>query len=191
MQLILASQSPRRRELMQLMGLDFVCEPSREEERPPKGVDTAALVKALALAKAEDVFSRHPAACVIGADTVVELDGEVLGKPHTIERAKDYLGRLQGRMHEVYTGLCVLTPEKRQLTHCVTRVFFRPMSEGEIDWYVGTGDPLDKAGSYGVQGPACVYVERIEGNYFNVIGLPVPQLYALLKNAGALPKERL
>ena len=190
MNIILASESPRRRELMQLMGLAFTVEPSDIIETPPAHATVEETVKALAVQKAETVFAKHPDACVVGADTVVDLDGDILGKPHTPTRAKEYLTRMQGRWHTVYTGLAVLTPGKKDVRCCATNVKFAPMSEREIDWYVSTGEPLDKAGAYGVQGPAGVFVERVDGNYFNVIGLPLPLLYEMLKAANVLTEDR-
>lgn len=186
MKLILASQSPRRRELLTLLGLDFTVITSDVEERPPEGAAVSDYVKALALQKAQAVAASHPEDCVIGADTVVYLDGDILGKPHTPQRAKQYLLRMQGRRHTVYTGLAVLAGGRVDLRCEATDVTFSPMTEVEIDWYVSTGEPLDKAGAYGVQGPGGVFVARIEGNYFNVIGLPLPLLYRMLKDAGAL-----
>ena len=186
MKLILASQSPRRRELLTLLGLDFTVITSDVEERPPEGAAVSDYVKALALQKAQAVAASHPEDCVIGADTVVYLDGDILGKPHTPQRAKQYLLRMQGRRHTVYTGLAVLAGGRVDLRCVATDVNFAPMTEAAIDWYVSTGEPLDKGGAYGVQGPGGVFGARIEGNYFNVIGLPLPLLYRMLKDAGAL-----
>ena len=183
MKIILASQSPRRREILELMALPFEVIESHVKEIPPEGATPEELVRALAEQKARAVFALHPQDCVIGADTVVDLDGRVLGKPHTPERAREYLHLLQGRSHIVYTGICVLTPGLRDVRSVRTDVTFRPMTDEEIDWYVGTGDPLDKAGSYGVQGPASLFVDHLEGNYFNIIGMPAPTLYEMLLQA--------
>lgn len=190
MRIILASESPRRKELLTLMGLDYTVVASHVEERPPERASTEELVCALALQKACAVKAEYPADCIIGADTVVDLDGEVLGKPHTSENAKAYLTRMQGRKHVVYTGVAVLTPGREDVRCCTTEVWFAPMSEKEIDWYVATGEPLDKAGAYGVQGPGGIFVERINGNYFNVIGMPLPLLYHMLLDAGVLNESR-
>ncbi len=184
--IVLASSSPRRRELLAMIGLDFIIETSGEEEVQPHGLPPAEFVSTLALQKAQPVAEKHPNDCVIGADTIVYLDGDILGKPHTPEKAKEYLTRMQGRSHIVYTGLAVLKNGKADVRHCETKVTFAPMSDREIDAYVLTGEPLDKAGAYGVQGPGGVFVERVEGNYFNVIGLPLPTLYQMLKDAGEL-----
>ena len=186
MELILASASPRRRELLELMGLPFTVIVSGEKEIPPENASVSEVVCALSCQKAEHVYKEHPDACVIGADTVVELDGEILGKPHTPENAYAYLKRLQGRSHNVYTGLTVITKAGPDTRFCKTHVTFRPMTDDEIRWYVSTGDPLDKAGSYGVQGLACFFVDKIEGNYFNVVGMPIPLLYDMLLDAGVI-----
>ena len=191
MEIVLASESPRRRELLALMGLSYTVDPSNTEEVPPRHETVAENVMELAEQKARAVFCRHPDACVIGADTVVDLDGLVLGKPHTPENARAYLARMQGRTHTVYTGLAILTPKGIRKAYETTRVTFAPMTEAEIDWYVSTGEPLDKAGAYGIQGPACVFVSHIEGSYFNVIGMPVQLLYKLLKEEGVISNNRL
>ena len=182
--IILASSSPRRQELMSMIGLNFIIETSGEEEVQPHGLTPAAFVKTLALQKAQPVADRYPNDCVIGADTIVYLEGDILGKPHTPEAAKAYLSRMQGKSHVVFTGVAVLKGGRADVRHCETTVTFAPMTEREIDAYVATGEPLDKAGAYGVQGPGGIFVERVEGNYFNVIGLPLPLLYKMLIDAG-------
>ena len=182
--IILASSSPRRQELMSMIGLNFIIETSGEEEVQPHGLAPAAFVKTLALQKAQPVADRYPNDCVIGADTIVYLEGDILGKPHTPEAAKAYLSRMQGKSHVVFTGVAVLKGGRADVRHCETTVTFAPMTEREIDAYVATGEPLDKAGAYGVQGPGGIFVERVEGNYFNVIGLPLPLLYKMLIYAG-------
>jgi len=186
MEIILASQSPRRRELLTLMGLDFTVITSDVEENPPKDASVAEVVSALALQKAEAVAKNHPDACVIGADTVVYLEGNILGKPHTPENARKYLSRMQGKQHTVYTGVAVIANGKADVRVDTTDVTFAPMTDEEIEWYVSTGEPLDKAGAYGVQGPGGIFVKHIKGNYFNVIGMPLPLLYRMLLDAGVL-----
>ncbi len=186
--IILASSSPRRRELLSMIGLDYVIETSGEEEIQPHGLAPEQFVKTLALQKAQPVAELHPNDCVIGADTIVFLEGDILGKPHTPDVAKAYLARMQGKTHIVYTGLAVVKNGKADVRHCETKVTFVPMSEREIEAYVATGEPLDKAGAYGVQGPGGVFVERVEGNYFNVIGLPLPLLYRMLIDAGEIER---
>lgn len=182
--IILASSSPRRRELLSMIGLNYVIKTSGEEEVQPHGLPPAEFVKTLALQKAQPVANLHPGDCVIGADTIVYLEGNILGKPHTPDVAKAYLSRMQGKQHVVFTGVAVLKNGKADVRHCETTVTFSPMTEREIDAYVATGEPLDKAGAYGVQGPGGIFVERVEGNYFNVIGLPLPMLYKMLIDAG-------
>ena len=182
--IILASSSPRRRELLSMIGLNYVIETSGEEEVQPHGLPPAEFVKTLALQKAQPVADLHPGDCVIGADTIVYLEGDILGKPHTPDVAKAYLRRMQGKQHVVFTGVAVLKKRKVDVRHCETTVTFAPMTEREIDAYVATGEPLDKAGAYGVQGLGGIFVERVEGNYFNVIGLPLPMLYSMLIDAG-------
>ena len=191
MELILASKSPRRHEIMRFMGLPFSDEVCTEPERVEPGLSSSDTVMQLALQKAEFALRLHPDACVIGADTIVDLDGEIIGKPRSGEDAVRTLTRMQGRSHVVYTGLAVLRRDYRDVRCVTTKVRFRPMTEREIRWYVSTGEPMDKAGSYGAQGFGSLFVDSIEGNYFNVIGLPAPVLYEMLRNAGALPEDRV
>ena len=145
----------------------------------------------LALQKALFALRLHPNDCVIGADTIVELDGEIIGKPKSSEDAICTLRRMQGRVHTVYTGIAVVKQDYQDIRFAATKVRFRPMSEKEIRWYVSTGEPMDKAGSYGVQGLASAFVESIEGNYYNVVGLPAPLLYEMLLKACIVTEDRL
>lgn len=191
MELILASQSPRRREIMDLMGLRYTTEVCTEPENVPAGLSAAETVEQLALQKAAFALRLHLDCCVIGADTVVELDGEIIGKPKSTEDAICTLHRMQGHVHTVYTGIAVLKKDYQDVRYAATTVRFRPMTEKEIQWYVSTGEPLDKAGSYGVQGLASAFVDSIEGNYFNVVGLPTSLLYEMLLKAGAVTEDRL
>ncbi len=190
MELILASKSPRRREVMNWMGIACGTEVCTEPESVPADLSCRETVLHLAHQKAAFALRLHPDACIIGSDTVVELDGEIIGKPKSPEDAIRTLKRMQGRSHTVYTGLAVLKRDYEDLRCVTTHVTFRPMTDKEIEWYVSTGEPLDKAGSYGVQGLGCVFVESIEGNYFNVIGLPAPVLYEMLLKAGAVTEDR-
>ena len=185
MKLILASGSPRRQELLKQMGLRFTVQVCHEPEMMPENTSPEEVVSALALQKARAVQRAHPQDCIIGADTIVYLNGEILGKPGNTEIAHDYLQKLQGNQHRVYTGVAVLTPVCTNVQVCVTEVTFSPMTGAEIDWYVKTGEPMDKAGAYGVQGPGGVFVSQIHGNYFNVMGMPIPLLYEMLDDAGA------
>lgn len=180
MDVILASQSPRRRELLALLQIPFDVEVSGEQEIIPEDACPEQIVMALAEQKAQHVFLRHPNHCVIGADTIVVLDGHILGKPKTAAQAVEYLSALQGKNHYVLTGICVKTPHGSLSRYESTLVRFRPMTIDEITWYVSTGDPMDKAGAYGVQGLACCFVDSVDGNFFNVVGLPLPLLYSML-----------
>lgn len=180
MDVILASQSPRRRELFALLQIPFDVEVSGEKEIIPEDACPEQIVMALAEQKAQHVFLRHPNHCVIGADTIVVLDGHILGKPKTATQAVEYLSALQGKNHHVLTGICVKTPHGSLTRYESTLVRFRPMTIDEITWYVSTGDPMDKAGAYGVQGLACCFIDSVDGNFFNVVGLPLPLLYSML-----------
>jgi len=186
MELILASQSQRRRELFQLIGLEYTCIPSDADENVPF-TEPGEFVEQLALRKAEAVKKNHPGSCVVGSDTVVWLDDEIIGKPHDREDAYRILRKLSGRTHTVYTGIAVLTDGSVQLCHETTRVTFEDLSD-ELIWdYIDTGDPMDKAGSYGVQGLGAVLVKKVEGCYFTVIGMSIPKLCEMLRNVGIYP----
>lgn len=209
---ILGSASPRRKELLEQIGAGFEIKVSDKEEiyhseRPED------IVCELALMKAENVASELSAeerrgAVVIGADTIVVLDGAILGKPADQEDAVRMLSSLQGRCHEVYTGVAVLeyggdtekasagaaeqipgglTGDVRKENYAVeTKVYVNPMTEQEIRDYIATGEPMDKAGAYGIQGRFAAYIDRIDGDYYNVVGLPVSRVYRTLKEMGVL-----
>jgi len=183
MELILASASPRRREILSLLGLDFKVVPPRVEES--KGAGSPYLVaRRLAKEKALSVFREHPEALVIGADTVVYFKGKVLGKPKDEEEALKMLKELSGKWHAVVTGVALFYPGGKRVFHDDARVKFRKFSEEEARHYVKTGEPLDKAGAYGVQGFGAVLVEKIRGNFYTVMGLPVHRLYEELRKLG-------
>ncbi len=183
--LILASGSPRRRELLGMFALPFEVIPARGEERAPEGLSPGETARALALAKAREVAGRaESGAVVIGSDTVVELDGQILGKPRDEEDAFRMLSALSGRAHRVFSGVCVLGGAGELAEFEETAVHFRPLTEREIRAYIATGEPMDKAGAYGYQGLASIFVERIEGDFFNVMGLPMCRLCRLLKEQG-------
>ncbi len=191
MELILASASPRRRELLGYFGLPFTVIPAAGPEVPPDEADAGRTAWYLSLQKARQVAEAHPEALVIGADTVVAVNGQVLGKPRDEADAKRMLRLLSGREHQVYTGVSLVrygiyptVPSYNDTCMEMTRVFFREMTDGEIDAYVATGEPMDKAGAYGYQGRAGMYVERIEGDFFNVVGLPLCLLGKMLSEAG-------
>ena len=186
MDIILASASPNRKELLERIGLPFSVVISHVVENVSSSLPTGEYVMELARQKAESVAADYPEACVIGADTVVDLDGTILGKPHTPENAKAYLSAMQGREHLVYTGVAVTVHGKTIVDVEKTSVTFAPMSGEEIDWYVATRDPLEKAGAYGIQGPAGLFVSAIRGDYFNVVGLPIHLLYRMLQKSDVL-----
>ena len=182
--LILASQSPRRRRLLQRLGLDFTVQVSPAEEVIPPGAQPAAIVQKLALQKARPVATRHPDALTLAADTVVALHGEILGKPVSRADAAQMLQRLSGITHTVYTGIGLMQPTTNREAAAVqaTEVTFGPLSDDEIEAYVATGSPMDKAGSYGIQDDlGALFVERIDGDYYNVVGLPLRRLYLTLR----------
>lgn len=187
MELILASGSPRRRELLELAGYDFSVEVSRADEDIPI-CEPGSFVESLALAKAAEVASRNPDAAVVGCDTIVYLDGEIIGKPADKADAARLLRRLSGRTHTVYTGAAIIVHGRSGVFHDETRVTFRKLSEDEILAYVKTGDPMDKAGAYGIQGPGAILVAGVEGCYFTVMGLPTPKLYEALRSEGIFPR---
>lgn len=182
--LILASGSPRRRDLLRGLGLDIVVRPVDIDESPFPDEKAEPYVRRLAESKAR--AQGEPGELILAADTVVAVDGDLLGKPQDEAEARSMLGRLSGRSHEVLTGVALWQPADDRLeTEVVsTEVFFHPMSESEIAWYVSTGEPMDKAGAYAVQGLAAVFVERLDGNYSNVVGLPLPTVYRLLQAFG-------
>lgn len=186
MELILASQSQRRRELFELIGLEYTCIPSNADENVAFS-EPGQFVEELALRKAAAVKETHPGACVVGSDTIVWLDNEIIGKPRDREDAYRILRTLSGRTHTVYTGMAVLTDDSTLVCHETTRVTFEELSD-ELIWdYIDTGDPMDKAGSYGVQGLGAMLVKKVDGCYFTVIGLSIPKLYQMLKTVGIYP----
>lgn len=182
---VLASKSPRRKELLKNIGISAQIVPASIDESSVTYSSPREMVTRLAFMKATDVarsFSGNT--YVIGADTVVSLDGKIFGKPRDIEDARRMLTALSGKTHSVYTGYCVVYPKSgAAISKCEeTKVTFRPMSEDEIDAYIKTREPMDKAGAYGIQGKGSVFVEKIEGDYFNVVGLPVCALAKMLKD---------
>ena len=167
-----------------MIGLNFTIETSGEEEIQPHGLPPAEFVKTLALQKAQPVADLHPEDCVIGADTIVYLEGDILGKPHTPDVAKAYLNRMQGKSHVVFTGVAVLKDGKADVRHCETKVTFAPMTEREIDAYVATGEPQRVAGGFTIDGIGGAYVTAIEGDPFNVVGLSLPLVRQMVIDAG-------
>ncbi len=210
--LVLASASPRRRELLSQIGLEFTVMPSTKEENA-KTTEAGALVQELSRQKAVDIWEqlsggqgqnpdadqeqiseeiqepnlngkRQPKLLVIGADTVVCCEGKILGKPHSREAAAEMLTALQGRSHEVYTGVTLYSQSETVTFFECTQVEFYPMTEVEISEYIDSKEPMDKAGAYGIQGLGARFVKGIRGDYNNVVGLPVGRLYQELKSRG-------
>ncbi|MEM1127217.1 MAG: Maf family protein [Bacteroidota bacterium] len=181
---ILASGSPRRRQLLERLGVTFEVEVSHVDETTDAEQPPADLVEHLALRKATAVAQGHPEALTLGADTVVVLDDEVLGKPATPQEARTMLHRLSGQTHTVYTGLGLVHPAsaRRVSVHEATEVTFAALTSHEIDHYVASGAPMDKAGSYGIQDDrGALFVVGIAGDYYNVVGLPLHRLYRTLQ----------
>lgn len=210
--LVLASASPRRRELLSQIGLEFTVMPSTKEENA-KTTEAGAMVQELSRQKAVDIWEqlsggqgqnpdadqeqiseetqepnlngkRQPELLVIGADTVVCCEGKILGKPHSREAAAEMLTALQGRSHEVYTGVTLYSQSETVTFFECTQVEFYPMTEVEISEYIDSKEPMDKAGAYGIQGLGARFVKGIRGDYNNVVGLPVGRLYQELKSHG-------
>ena len=182
--IVLASQSPRRKELISLYGIPFVVDPSQADEEHVEGTG-AQRVQKLAQAKCAEVVARHPGEMVLAADTLVCVDGDILGKPKDEADAARMLHLLSGRAHEVHTGVCLHLPDGRELCGVDTaKVYFMPLSEEHIRRYIATGEPMDKAGAYGIQGRAGVFISHIEGSPSNVIGLPLGLVTRFLDEAG-------
>ena len=188
MQIVLASGSPRRKQLMEMLGLkDLTIIPAKGEEIAPEGAAPQDLVMALAAHKAKEVAAQcAPDALVIGADTIVWVDDRPFGKPHDRREAVNMLTTLSGRSHQVYTGLAIVRGGETFTRWEESVVHFRPLSNDEIERYVDSGEPMDKAGAYGAQGLGALLVERIEGDFFNVMGLPLCRLGLMLKEQGVV-----
>jgi septum formation protein len=181
MKIILASASPRRRELLQQIGVEFTVVTADIDETPQPGENPVRYTVRLAEAKARAVLALHPDAVVIGADTIVTIDGQLLGKPRDAADAARMLHLLQGRSHQVTTGFAILTNRATNVAAETTDVSFAEMTAAEIDAYIATGEPMDKAGAYAIQGRAAQWIPRIAGDYSNVVGLPLARVAALLK----------
>lgn len=181
---VLASQSPRRRELLQTLGLDFRIVVDNSSEKADFGLPPSEIVKKLALQKAQNVSVYcKPEEIILAADTMVVFCDSVFGKPSDEQEARKMLSRLSGNTHEVYTGFCIMnTKSGRVYTdfEC-TQVTFMSLSDEEIENYIRTGEPMDKAGAYGIQGMGALFIEKINGDYFNVMGLPLCKLGKALK----------
>jgi septum formation protein len=187
--LLLASASPRRREILENLGFEFEILPSNVDESEVPWNDPVKSAKLLAEIKAVDAQMTRPRKTIIAADTIVLCDGQVMGKPGSPEEAKEMLVALSGRMHEVVTGLALIaTPNIRIIEAESTRVFFRELRPEEISRYIETGEPFDKAGAYAIQGYASAFIEKIEGCYFNVVGLPVSRLFGMFRRLEEMKK---
>ncbi len=182
MNIILASASPRRQELLKYITPEFEVIPADVDETLPEGVSAEESAEFLAVKKAVHIAKQRPDSVVIGSDTVVIIDGEILGKPADESDAERMLKLLSGRSHKVITGVC-LAEGKRTLSFSQeTEVKFYPLTDREIREYIATGDPMDKAGAYGIQGEGCVLIEKIDGDFFTVMGLPVAKLKRVLES---------
>ena len=179
--LILASSSPRRRELLQFLQIPFQSVSTNTDESIEPGTLPADAVRELALRKARAAADSSPGCTIIGSDTVVVLDGQILGKPAGREEAAGMLKRLSGRVHSVFTGVALLHDGHTAVFSEETKVSFFELQDADIERYLDTGEPFDKAGSYGIQGYGSLFVEKIEGDYFTVVGLPVARLNRELK----------
>jgi septum formation protein len=182
--LVLASSSPRRAELLTAAGISFEAVDANVDETPLDHEAPQAHVRRLAEAKARAVAALHRDAMVLGADTVVVVDGRMLGKPRSPGEAAEMLRALSGREHLVLTGVAVLVGGVPRVEVETTRVRFGPLTAADVAWYVASGEPMDKAGAYAVQGLASRFVESITGSYSNVVGLPVALVWRLVKSAG-------
>jgi septum formation protein len=181
--LILASASPRRQELLRNAGIAFVTCPANIPEIPRPGEDAVGYVRRLAAGKARAVAGD----LVLAADTTVELDGHLLEKPADSAEALRMIAALSGRRHLVHTGICLRMPGREIIDHATTAVVFREIPPSERQWYVDSGEPMGKAGGYGIQGLASRFVDRVEGCYFNVVGLPVSLVWNHLRTFRAQP----
>ena len=181
--IVLASQSPRRAELLRAAGIAFTTAAADLDETPREGEPPEVYVERLAVEKAQAVAAGHPDAFVLGADTTVVVGGRILGKPLDADDAAGMLRLLAGRSHEVLTGVALVGLAGVTSAVDRTTVWFTPMTEADIHWYVASGEPMDKAGAYGIQGLASRFVSRVEGSYTSIVGLPVELVVALLTQA--------
>jgi septum formation protein len=184
--LILASSSPRRRELLNGLNLEFIIHPSDDNEDVPLGTLPKEMVEMLSLRKARSIEKRYERGLIIGSDTIVVLNDEVLGKPKNSKEAYSMLAKLQGNVHTVFTGIAVIDVEsgKYKVAHNSTQVTIKSLSKEKINRYIATGEANDKAGAYAIQGFGATLVEKINGDYFTVVGLPIGLLSDMLESFG-------
>ena len=187
--LILASKSPRRAEILRAVGWQFESIAADIDETRERDEDAVSYVKRLAKSKAEKIRAQVANGIVLGADTTVVVNGEILEQPHDAEDARRMLHLLNNKWHEVLTGVALVSDGIQDgsdsviVDHELTRVRFGEMSDAEIDWYISTGEPFGKAGAYGIQGHAALFIEEVKGDYFNIVGLPIRLVYELLNKA--------
>ena len=186
MTLILASASPRRRDLLTQAGLRFDVLPSHIDESRHPNESPTAYVQRLALEKAQAIQATHPKATVLGADTTVVCESQILNKPKDLADAERMLRQLSNRVHQVHTGIAIVTATDQRSHVETTSVFFSPIPDDDLAHYLATGDSLDKAGAYGIQGYAARWIPRIEGDFFNVMGLPIAAVVRLLRETHSL-----
>jgi len=179
--LILASQSPRRAEILTSVGWPFEAIPADIDEIRFESEDALSYVLRLAQTKAETVAARVASGRVLGADTVVVVDQEILGQPCDDDDARRMLSLLSGKWHEVVTGVALVSKSQTSVAHQTTRVRFAELTSEEIEWYISTGEPKGKAGAYAIQGQGALFIQEIEGDYYNVVGLPVRLVYELVR----------
>lgn len=182
--LVLASQSPRRLEMLKKTGIPFTVDVCQKPEVIEKTDDISVAIGKLAAFKAQEVYTRHPDSLVIGADTIVTIDGQILGKPHSVEQATAMLQALSGRTHTVITGVALTDETGTEVFIDQVPVTFYPIPPSAIEAYVQTKEPYDKAGGYAIQGWAGLYIFKIDGNYDTVMGLPLATLYQKLRQRG-------
>jgi septum formation protein len=199
--LVLASASPRRQELLRNAGIPFTVSPTNIPEQPRAGEKPRACAERLAREKARAAFAQHPGQPVLGADTIVVVDSEILGKPRDEADAMRMLRLLSGRTHQVITGVCLVGPQLRtgnkkpetgfeETLSEVTLVTMTTLTNDDIRAYIATGEPMDKAGAYAIQGRASGWIPRIEGDYFNVVGLPVALVHSMLQKYGLAARKK-
>lgn len=184
--IILASASPRRKDLLKQIGINFEIDPSNYQEERNLNLEPHELAKYLSLQKAKDVAARHKNSIIIAADTFVVFEGKVIGKPSSKEEAREMLSKMSGKLHSVVTGFTIIdTGTNKIVSKAVeTKIYFKNLNEEEINSYVDSKEPMDKAGAYAIQGLGGILIDKIEGDYYNVVGLPLAVLVEELKNFG-------
>lgn len=188
--MILASNSPRRKEILENFGFDIKIETKNVEEISDKN-NYIDITKDIAYKKGIEIAAENRDELVVSADTIVVLDGEIMGKPKDEKEAYEMLNKLSGRSHEVVTAFAIFYKNTEKINYCVTKVFFKNLTEEEINWYIESREPMDKAGAYGIQGLGNVFVEKIDGDFFNVMGFPLSSFYDTLKEAGLNPTKKI